>query len=460
MPDVKISALPSATTPLAGTEVLPIVQGGTTDQVSVANLTAGRSVAASGLAIDANSSGNAVRITQTGAGNALLVEDSASPDSSPFVIDSVGRVVSGFTNWEGEWYTTGTTPTFWVVGQAGASQGYGAVNYSGASTLLLTRSTGTNIGDRGAVASGDAIGVLTFAGDDAVSAGYIRSASITATVDGTVSTAIVPGRLTFSTSTSDTGVTTERMRIDSSGQVGIGQTSSAGYRVIIGGNLVNSVNARGLAVHSSVTASTNTAPRYFASSANTASNGGTPYTVANLYHYIAQQSTFNADSTVTNQYGFVADVTVVGATNNYGFYGNIAAGTGRYNFYAAGTAQNLFSGDVLVFGAGAIGYATGSGGAVTQATSRTTGVTLNKTNGAITLVSAAGTTAYQSFTVTNSTVAATDVIRVCQKSGTDKYIIAVTNVSAGSFEITFATTGGTTTEQPVFNFSVTKAVTS
>jgi hypothetical protein len=44
MADVKISALPASTTPLAGTEVLPIVQSSTTKQVSVANLTAGRSV--------------------------------------------------------------------------------------------------------------------------------------------------------------------------------------------------------------------------------------------------------------------------------------------------------------------------------------------------------------------------------------------------------------------------------
>lgn len=46
MADKKISALPAATTPLAGTEVLPVVQGGVTDQVSVANLTAGRAVSA------------------------------------------------------------------------------------------------------------------------------------------------------------------------------------------------------------------------------------------------------------------------------------------------------------------------------------------------------------------------------------------------------------------------------
>jgi hypothetical protein len=44
MADKKISALPAATTPLAGTEELPIVQSGTTDKVTVANLTAGRAV--------------------------------------------------------------------------------------------------------------------------------------------------------------------------------------------------------------------------------------------------------------------------------------------------------------------------------------------------------------------------------------------------------------------------------
>lgn len=43
MADTKISALTAATTPLAGTEVLPIVQSGTTKQVSVANLTDGLS---------------------------------------------------------------------------------------------------------------------------------------------------------------------------------------------------------------------------------------------------------------------------------------------------------------------------------------------------------------------------------------------------------------------------------
>ena len=51
MADLKISQLPAATTPVAGTEVLPIVQSGTTSQVSIANLTAGRSMAASDITV-------------------------------------------------------------------------------------------------------------------------------------------------------------------------------------------------------------------------------------------------------------------------------------------------------------------------------------------------------------------------------------------------------------------------
>lgn len=104
-----------------------------------------------------------------------------------------------------------------------------------------------------------------------------------------------------------------------------------------------------------------------------------------------------------------------------------------------------------------VGYVTGAGGAVTQITSRTTGVTLNKVCGSITLVSAVGSATWASFTVTNSAVAATDTVVVSQKSGTDKYMIHVTNVAAGSFQVTSATTGGVTTEQPVFNFAVIKA---
>jgi hypothetical protein len=69
MADKKISQLTAATTPLAGTEVLPIVQGGSTVKVSVADLTSGRSVTTG----DASLNG-AVTINDSGADKDFRVE--------------------------------------------------------------------------------------------------------------------------------------------------------------------------------------------------------------------------------------------------------------------------------------------------------------------------------------------------------------------------------------------------
>lgn len=174
----------------------------------------------------------------------------------------------------------------------------------------------------------------------------------------------------------------------------------------------------------------------------------------------------SASGTVLGSGGiFTADGASFGwGASTASIVGNSSANV--FVFYTASTERfrisDLFISSTLpvvsTHATGGIGYATGAGGAVTQGTSRTTGVTLNKVTGAITLFSAAGSTTYQSFTVTNSAVAATDTILVNQKSGTDLYEIHVTAVAAGSFSITYRTTGGTTTEQPVFNFAVIKAV--
>lgn len=107
-----------------------------------------------------------------------------------------------------------------------------------------------------------------------------------------------------------------------------------------------------------------------------------------------------------------------------------------------------------------IGYATGAGGTVTQATSRTTAVTIDKTCGSITLFSAAGSSTAQTFTVNNSTVAAADCIILNQRSGTNPYEFVVTSVAAGSFVINFRTISGTAVDAPVINFAVIKAVTA
>lgn len=66
MADKKISALTAATIPLASTEVLPIVQSGSTVKVSVADLTAGRDISALSATVgNLSISGNAIKSTTT-----------------------------------------------------------------------------------------------------------------------------------------------------------------------------------------------------------------------------------------------------------------------------------------------------------------------------------------------------------------------------------------------------------
>ncbi len=77
MADKKISQLTSATTPLAGTEVLPIVQGGSTVKVAVSDLTAGRNVSMVDLTTTGNTTlGNASTDTLN-VGNGDLVKDAS-----------------------------------------------------------------------------------------------------------------------------------------------------------------------------------------------------------------------------------------------------------------------------------------------------------------------------------------------------------------------------------------------
>jgi len=111
-----------------------------------------------------------------------------------------------------------------------------------------------------------------------------------------------------------------------------------------------------------------------------------------------------------------------------------------------------------------IGYATGAGGTVPQTTSRTTGVTLNKTCGAITTHTASlAVAAEATFTVTNSAVAATDTVVLSIKSGAVATPLAwVSAVAAGSFNITISNLHASTAETGaiVINFAVLKAATN
>jgi hypothetical protein len=91
MADTKISALPASTTPLAGTEVLPIVQGGATVKVSVANLTAGRAVSATQMTLTTGNlivaNGQGIDFSATpGTGTSELLADYEEGTWTPTVV--------------------------------------------------------------------------------------------------------------------------------------------------------------------------------------------------------------------------------------------------------------------------------------------------------------------------------------------------------------------------------------
>ena len=234
MADVKISGLPASTLPLAGTEVLPLVQSGVTKQVSIANVTAGRAVAAlsvttptiqaeAGSAGGTIKNGSGVAQMQWGSGGAsnlsLEVATNINPANAAVSISPTG---------------TGTV----TIAPATAST-MNNVAIGGTTPLA---GNFTTLG---------ATGVATF------SAGTVSAPAITTT--GDTNTGIYfPAADTIAFT--EGGV--ESMRIDSSGNVGIG-TSSPDTKLVIDGAFDNSSSKagnnpnKGLTITSSAAGSNN-----------------------------------------------------------------------------------------------------------------------------------------------------------------------------------------------------------
>ena len=124
---------------------------------------------------------------------------------------------------------------------------------------------------------------------------------------------------------------------------------------------------------------------------------------------------------------------------------------------AAVTGTNVLSTTTL-------GYKAGSGGTVTQGTDKGTAVTLNKISGEIVMNAAAlADDASVAFTLTNSTIAATDVVivNVASVGTAGAYQVTVGAVAAGSCSISVLNvSGGSLSEAIKLNFAVIKAVAS
>jgi len=180
----------------------------------------------------------ALRITQLGTGNALLVEDSTNPDATPFLIDNAGQVLSGYTatvspTAQGriEASTVGSTTPIYVARQ-------GSNSAKGAELMLLHARAG--VGTNTSVAINDATGEVTFWGADGTN--FVESASVKAFVDGTPGTSDMPGRLVFSTTADGASTPTERVRITSAGKTGFATSAPASTVHVAGDTILSNVN--------------------------------------------------------------------------------------------------------------------------------------------------------------------------------------------------------------------------
>jgi len=92
--------------------------------------------------------------------------------------------------------------------------------------LIFGKTRGSSLGANVVVQDNDVLGNIAFVGNDGTDLASF-AANIAAFVDGTPGSNDMPGRLVFSTTADGAASVTERMRIDSSGNVGIGTTSPA-----------------------------------------------------------------------------------------------------------------------------------------------------------------------------------------------------------------------------------------
>lgn len=182
-----------------------------------------------GTVISGNTTSSALKITQEGTGNALLVEDSASTDTSAFVIANDGKVIVSGIGPYGSSLVNSTCSL-----QVGTPQGIGIHTSADDAIpcsieMVRKRATGN------VVQNNDGLGRVIFGGNDGV--GGKAAAYIDGVVDGTPGTNDMPGRIVMSTSPDGSTTPTERLRIDSAGLTKVTGTFETTSNATVGGNL-------------------------------------------------------------------------------------------------------------------------------------------------------------------------------------------------------------------------------
>ncbi len=259
-----------------------------------------------------------------------------------------GNIPSGTNNWNV--FMNGTAPNFLSgvlnIGTTTLS-GYkldvnGTARFAGNSVLFQNTAGAAGTGYAMEFATNSLIPRVDFV----VNGAYVGQLSASGTDMRFVNT--TTGNLLFITNANQ-----EKARITSDGSLGIGTTSLTGYSLRLNKQLTGNADVYGVANTAQAQSSATTTVRSFYSFIGTQA---TAYTLGDLMHYWAEQDTIGAGSTVTRQYGFYVHSSLTGATTNFGFYGNIASGTNRWNLYMNGTANNYMAGSLGIGATGLNGY--------------------------------------------------------------------------------------------------------
>jgi len=128
------------------------------------------------------------------------------------------------------------------------------------------------------------------------------------------------------------------------GEIGIGSIVVTNYSIKLARQITGSLVGYGITVEGQVRSDVTSSVRYFQSNV---SLQATPFTLGEAYHYIAGQAPLSGGAVIGAQYGFYT-ANLTGATNNFGFRGDIIAGTGRWNIYMGGTANNYLAGNLWI----------------------------------------------------------------------------------------------------------------
>ena len=171
--------------------------------------------AGAGLTVDiqnTSSTAPAVRITNQGAGNSLLVEDIANPDSTPFAIDTDGNVIAGSTAVNTSLTPLSGTSKVQILGGAAPIAFIRETTNSTPINVEFAKKKTTT----GVLLANESIGKLRFTGNDGTA--QVESAYIEASIDSTAPAAnSMPGKIVLATTPAGSATPVERLRIASDG---------------------------------------------------------------------------------------------------------------------------------------------------------------------------------------------------------------------------------------------------